>query len=117
MEVETISHLDVRIVRCASQISKRDDAVDLVTACVEHGSRLLLLEPEAFSDPFFDLRTRIAGEFVQKIQSYGIRTAAVFPADREYPERFKEFLIEAKRGRAFRAFASRSDALDWLAAG
>ncbi|HYU31592.1 MAG TPA: DUF4180 domain-containing protein [Thermoanaerobaculia bacterium] len=117
MEVETVTYRDVRILRCASQIFKPADAVDLVTACIEHRSRLLLLEPQAFADSFFDLRTGIAGEVVQKLQSYGTRTAAVFPADREYPERFKEFLVEAKRGWAFRAFTSRSDALDWLCAG
>ena len=116
MNVETISHLDVRIIECMSQISRVDDAVDLVTACIEHGSRLLLLEARVLSDSFFDLRTRVAGELVQKLQSYGVRTAGVFPVDREYPDRFKEFLVEAKSGQMFRAFTTRTGALDWLAA-
>jgi hypothetical protein len=56
-----------------------------------------------------------AGEFLQKLQNYRMRAAGVFPADREYGERFSEFLSEAKRGGSFRAFAIRMDAEAWLA--
>lgn len=38
------------------------------------------------------------------------------PSEHGYSERFRDFLAEAKAGRGFRAFASRSEAEEWLAA-
>lgn len=115
MDIVTINHANNKILECVSPISGVDDALDLIAACMEHDSDQLLLESRVFSASFFDLRTRIAGEFLQKLQNYRIRTAGVFPPNPDYSERFNEFLVEARRGPMFRVFSTRDEALDWLA--
>jgi hypothetical protein len=116
MEIATVNHADTRVLECLSPIRAAGDAVDLVSACIERDTRRLLLEAPIFPEAFFDLRTKFAGEFVQKLQNYQVRTAAVFPATDGYSERFQEFAVEAKRGAMFRVFAARMDALNWLTA-
>ena len=116
MEIGIINQAEVRILECLSPITGIDDALDIVAACGEKDSDHLLLESHMLPDSFFDLRTRFAGEFLQKLQNYRVRTAGVFPPKPEYSERFKEFLVEARRGQMFRVFTTRAEALDWLAA-
>jgi hypothetical protein len=104
-----------RIVEWVGAIDRVDDALDLVSACFENNSRRLLLDSSHLPAAFFDLRTRFAGEFLQKFENYQIRLAGLFAADHAYGERFSEFLSEARRGRSFRAFFARADAEAWLA--
>ncbi|HVS64478.1 MAG TPA: DUF4180 domain-containing protein [Thermoanaerobaculia bacterium] len=94
------------------------DAPDLLAAlrsCIESGSSRLLLERDALADSFFDLRTGIAGELLQNAANYGIRTAAVVPDLDSRPVRFRELALEAERGAGFRVFATRDEAIAWLA--
>jgi hypothetical protein len=92
------------------------DPVAAVIGCIEHGGRALLLDAGALPAAFFDLRTGVAGDVVQKLVNYGVRMAAVVPDLGAHPERFREFAREANAGRQFRFFATRSEAVDWLAA-
>jgi Domain of unknown function (DUF4180) len=96
---------------CAGSIRQPTDVLEWVAS----GSDALLVEAHQLPPEFFDLRTGFAGELLQKIQNYGLRVAAVFPSEEGYTQRFKEFLLEARRGPRFRAFAAREDAERWLA--
>ena len=71
MNVRVVEGPDGRILECASAIDGVDDAIGLVTACIEHGTNRLLIDARWLPDAFFDLRTRSAGEFLQKRPSHG----------------------------------------------
>ena len=113
-----------------SLLSSREDSalfepdgaqpIDLVAAlrsCIEHGRRALLLDHGSLPAAFFDLSTGVAGELVQKLVNYHVRMAAVVPDLAVHSPRFREFAGEANRGRQFRFFATRQEAIDWLRAG
>src|SRR6185503_693016 len=103
MTMQLLDRHGIRIVECTEEIVRVDDALALIAACLESGSTRLLIEACFLPAAFFDLRSRFAGEFLQKLQNYNLQLAAVLPADSYYGERFSEFLAEAKRGRSFRA--------------
>ena len=105
----------VRVVEWLEPIETSSDALALVAACFEHDAHAVLLEAGVLPPAFFELRTGFAGDFLQKLENYQLRLAAVFPADRAYAERFREFLAEAKRGSRFRSFEGRAEAEAWLA--
>lgn len=88
--------------------------MDAVAACFEQGADALLLDRPALPPAFFDLRTGIAGELVQKLTQYGVRLACVVPDLDAQPARFREFAREANRGSRARFFASREEAVRWL---
>jgi hypothetical protein len=92
------------------------DPVAAVIGCIEHGTYALLLDAGALPAAFFDLRTGVAGEVTQKLANYGVRMAAVLPDLAAQAPRFQEFAREANRGRQLRFFATRDEAVEWLAA-
>jgi len=91
------------------------DPVGAVRSCLESGAEALLFDADALPETFFDLRTGVAGEVVQRLVNYGLRMAAVVPDPAAHGERFTEFAREAARGHGpFRFFPDRAAALDWL---
>lgn len=116
MDYQLLPDLAFPVVECASGITDSRDALELAYACSGAGTDLLLLGAGALPSGFLDLRTGFAGEFVQKLVDFRLRTAAVFAPEVPYPARFQEFLLEARRGRHFRAHETRAQALAWLEA-
>lgn len=114
MSYEFIKTGAVTIVERSAPLSSVNEAVDLISACAEQDTDRLLLDTPVLPESFFELSTRFAGEFLQKLQNYQLRTAVVISPDRRYGERFNEWLLEAKRGRFARLFTSRDAALEWL---
>ncbi|MGC0151089.1 DUF4180 domain-containing protein [Chromobacterium vaccinii] len=106
---------DARVLEWLAPLGEAVQAVDLVAACAGEACGHLLLDAAVLPAAFFQLRTRLAGEMLQKLQDYRLRTAVVIAADRDYGERFGEFLVEARRGRYCRLFLARGEALSWLA--
>lgn len=115
MSYEFIKAGAVTIVERNAPLSSVNEATDLISTCAEQDTDRLLLDTPVLPESFFELRTCFAGEFLQKLQNYQLRTAVVISPDRSYGERFNEWLLEAKRGRFSRLFISREAALEWLA--
>jgi hypothetical protein len=112
----TLLELDGRTaVEWTSPLQNAEEATDLVAASMEHDTDRLLLDAGVLPPAFFELRTRFAGEFLQKLQTYRLRTAIVMSPDADRGERFGQYLQEARRGHFCRFFTSREDALAWLA--
>jgi len=86
----------------------------VLARCIEDGARAILLDEAALPAEFFDLRTGLAGELLQKLTPYRIRLACVVPDARVHPTHFQDFLREANRGVQFRFLTTREAAIDWL---
>jgi hypothetical protein len=95
-------------------IQKTSDALDLVAACGEQGTNLLLLKAENLSPAFFDLSSGLAGDILLKFTNYCIKVALVIPRDLPVSERFAEFASETRFNREFRIFHQEDSALNWL---
>lgn len=106
-----------RYVECTSSntgLTSEKDALELVSACFENDTDLLLLDYSVLSVDFFRLDTGVAGAILQKLVNYRIKTAAVIPADLIDNVRFKEMALEANKGMHFRIFDTREEAVGWL---
>lgn len=104
----------LEVISAERPLGSEQDALDLVGLCWEHSVSALLLPLAALSPAFFDLRTKVAGDMIQKFINYGIRAAAVIPQDVPATDRFREMAAEANKGTHFRIYESRQDALAWL---
>lgn len=113
MLVERREQDGVAYLECVSPVG---DPVELVARCAEHGTERVLVNESAFSNAFFDLSTGVAGELVQKLQTYRLRMAAVLRPIRR-SDAFRRFASEARAGRTFRVFDAREDAVRWLCDG
>lgn len=74
----------MRVLECAREGKKLRndrDAVELIGEALGIGARVVVIPVERFEADFFRLRTRIAGEIVQKIVQYRRRLVIVGDAD------------------------------------
>lgn len=77
-------------------------ATDLIGDAFGFGAELVIVPVERLSDEFFELRTRIAGDVIQKFVTYRIRLAIVGDISRhlEASDALRAFVGESNRGRA-----------------
>lgn len=90
------------------------DPSAVVTGCIECGSRAVLLDDGVAPNELFDLSTRLAGELLHGLSKYGIRLAVVVPDPSTHSEAFQDFARESNRGKSYRFFSSRAEAVEWL---
>jgi len=94
----------VRVLECApegTRLHSDRDAVDLIGAAFEHHATLVVLPVDCLDDDFFRLRTRIAGEIIQKFVNYRMRLAIVGDISRHLDESsaLRAFVNESNRGK------------------
>ena len=93
----------VRIFECAAegaQPRNDRDAADLLSEAWSHRATLIVIPVARLSEDFFRLKTRIAGEILQKFVTYGLRVAIVGDISREVSESeaLRDFVYECNRG-------------------
>ena len=99
----TIDGLDeevaIRVVRADEPLGS-GDLVDLVGEALGGGAELVVIPTDALDPAFFDLRSGVAGELVQKCATYGLRLAIVgpLPAVARSSRAFNAFVSESNRG-------------------
>ena len=95
------------------KILSRDDIAEALAASVESGG--LVLDETDLGADFFDLRTGLAGEVLQKFTNYRARLAIVVADDAAHGSRFGELMYEHRAHRCVRFFASAQLARQWMA--
>ncbi|OHX14324.1 hypothetical protein BI347_13030 [Chromobacterium sphagni] len=113
MDCQVLQWQEMDVVECLSSLDGPRRATDLVAACAERGSCRLLLDAPALPAAFFAFDTCFAGELLQMLRNYRLRTEAAW-RDAECGKRYAEHLREARRARHSRLFDAREQALAWL---
>jgi Domain of unknown function (DUF4180) len=74
------------------------DAVDLISEA--SGAEMIVIPMERLDEDFFRLRTRVAGEFIQKFVTYHRRVAIIGDISGYVSESIalRDFVYEANRG-------------------
>lgn len=89
------------------------DIAGALGASMEAGG--LLLDERELGAEFFDLRTGLAGEVLQRFTNYRVRLAIVVSDPAAYGSRFGELIHEHRTHAAVRFFGSAQQARRWLA--
>jgi hypothetical protein len=94
----------VRVLECVADGTKLrtyNDAVELVGKSFEDRATLIVIPVECLDDEFFQLKTRIAGEIVQKFVQYRRRLAIVGDISRHLADSsaLRAFVVESNRGK------------------
>lgn len=88
------------------------DIGDALAASIDAGG--LILDEKQLSPEFFDLRTGLAGEVLQKFTNYRARLAVIVADESAYGVRFGELIHEHRTHRCVRFFATAQLARQWL---
>ncbi len=101
---DTTFELDgVRILECdanGAKLRSERDAVDIVGEALSQRCKLVVLPIERLDETFFSLKTRLAGEIIQKFVNYELRLAFVGDIARhlEASSALRDFVFETNRG-------------------
>ena len=79
-------------------ISSVQDAVDILGNASYMGAVGVIMREEHFHPNFFDLKTRIAGEVLQKYANYHMKLAIIGNFEKYESKALQSFIIECNRG-------------------
>ena len=111
-EIESKKYIE--LISTTEPLSTENDALDLIALCWEHETIALMIHYAALSEDFFKLKTKLAGNMIQKFINYGIKAAAIIPQETTQKGRFKEMAMETNKGNHFRLYESKEEAEKWL---
>lgn len=111
-EIENKKYIE--LISTTKPLSAENDALDLVALCFEHETYALMIHYAALSEDFFKLKTKLAGNLIQKFINYNIKVVAIIPQEIIHNGRFKEMIVEANKGNHFRMYESKEGAERWL---
>lgn len=118
MELRIIESNNQRIAELVSDheiIVQSGDILDLMADAYCQGIGKLILHEKNLHSDFFDLKTKRAGEILQKCSNYKMAVAIVGAFEKYTSSSFKAFIIECNRSRNLLFVKSIDDAIQkWL---
>jgi hypothetical protein len=94
-------------------IQSANDISAALAASVEQGG--LVIDETELSADFFDLKTGLAGQVLQKFVNYRTKLAVIVRDPAEYGARFSELAYEHRTHPSVRFFSAEQSARQWLA--
>ena len=81
------------------EIQTVQDVLDLIANVDYEGARNIIVHETIFAPEFYDLKTRIAGEILQKVAQYNIKLAIVGEFEKYESKSLNAFIVESNRGK------------------
>ncbi|MEZ4722230.1 MAG: DUF4180 domain-containing protein [Flavobacteriales bacterium] len=100
MEIKITEHNGVYIAEVISdqvEVSSGQDALDIMMSCAYQGAEHIIWHQRNIHPDFFDLKTRLAGEVLQKASNYRIRLAIIGHFDDLSNKSLRDFILESNR--------------------
>ncbi len=100
MEIELIDLNGTCIAELISDnivINNLQDALDIMADCSYQGARRIIVYEINITPDFFDLKTGIAGEILQKFSTYDIKLAIVGDFSKYSGKSLRDFIYESNK--------------------
>jgi hypothetical protein len=97
-------------------IRNGQDALDLVANFFEGETLYVIVRESQLAPAFFDLRTGVAGDILQKFINYHVKVAVVGTFEKYQSKALHDFMYETNKGRDVFFVASVAEALERLVA-
>ncbi len=118
MDIITQSHngTDIAIIRSDEVlITDVQSALDLLaTVSYQTGTSRMIIPKSAIIEDFFDLKTRLAGDILQKFINYQMKLAIVGDYSSYTSNSLKDFIYESNHGKDFFFLASEEQAIETI---
>lgn len=118
MKIEITEKNDVEIAVVTSEnviIRDMQSALDLIaTVGFETGCGRIVINKGAICEEFFDLKTRLAGEILQKFIIYNMKIAIVGDFSMYSSKSLRDFIYESNKGKDIFFLPTEQEAIDKL---
>ncbi|OFD42226.1 DUF4180 domain-containing protein [Bacillus mycoides] len=118
MEIKkvVIGGINIAVVRNDTVlISDVQSALDLMaTVQYEADSKRIVIKKSLISESFFDLKTRLAGDILQKFINYSVKIAIIGNFSMYTSKSLKDFIYECNKGKDIFFLATEQQAIEKL---
>lgn len=83
-------------------IGNLDDAIDLLGNCSYQGAFKIILHENQLASDFFDLKTKLAGDILQKFSNYRMKLAIIGDFSKYGSQSLRDFIYESNKGKLIR---------------
>ena len=100
MEINIITINEIEIAEVKSDkiiINNTQDALDIMADCSYQGATSIIFYQENITADFFDLKTKLAGDILQKFSTYNIRVAIVGDFSNYNSKSLNDFIYESNK--------------------
>ena len=98
LEIKEFKNIRIAQVSRETVIQTVQDATDLMGNADYQGARSIILDETNLDARFFDLKTGMAGEILQKYSNYHMKLAIMGEFEKYNSNALKTFIIECNRG-------------------
>jgi len=102
------------VVKGSLIIESAGDILDILGEVSFSGSSAVIIYSDSFSPEFYDLRSGVAGEILQKFSNYRMKLAIVGDFSHLTGKSWRDFIRESNRGSAVSFVSSFDDAMALL---
>jgi hypothetical protein len=116
-EIKVIKDKDSKIAEVLSEeivVKTVDDILDLMGNLYFENITNIMMHMHHFPEQFFDLKTRFAGEILQKFSNYRVRLAIIGNFNAYDSDSFQAFIRESNRGNQIFFLPDRTAAIERL---
>lgn len=100
MNIKTIRNQNIAIIDTGTKITNTQDALDLLASANYHADCIgVVIYKESLEESFFDLKTGLAGEILQKFTNYKMKLAIVGDYSSYSSKSLKDFIYECNKGK------------------
>lgn len=117
MRIETHIINDTKIAEVISDvniINEIEDGIDLLGSIYYQGFDKIIIHEKNITPDFFDLKSGIAGEILQKFSTYRVRLAIVGDFSKYSSKSLKDFIFESNKGQHINFVSSCTEAVNIL---
>lgn len=117
MQIETQHINGVKIAEIVANVvilNSLDDALDLLGNTRYQGFDKIIIQEQNIAADFFDLKTKLAGEILQKFTQYEMPLAIVGDFSKYNTSSLKDFITESNKGKQVIFVSSTAEAIQRL---
>jgi hypothetical protein len=80
-------------------INKVQDALDIMADASYQGARSMIIHEKNFNPEFFNLKSRLAGDILQKFTNYQMKVAIIGDFKKYESKSLQDFIYECNKGK------------------
>lgn len=114
MKIETHQINDIKVAEIITDeiiLSTIEDGLDLLGNLYYQGFDKIIIYEKNITPHFFDLKTKIAGEILQKFVQYQMRLTVVGDFSKFQSKSLNDFIFESNKGTQINFVSSQSEAI------
>lgn len=120
MDINLINTNDLIIAEIVSDsiiINDAQDALDILANCAYQDANRIIVYQKDITEDFFELKTKLAGEVLQKFSNYNSKLAIVGDFSGYGSKSLRDFIYESNKAGRVSFVATKEDAIEALLKG